>query len=784
MNNDQYSATKHQHFPDANIKITKETNKYSNEKQRIINDNDDDDGDDNQDSGQLLSSNLQPKSNVCKSISCTTELLYVCPKEKMDDEMIITNHNKQQQQQSSNNHSGSKMIISNSSASLLKSKNHLHLYYHHQNNNNNNNKHGHHNMKKKHHTSTSSSSSNNPHLHQIWIENKNEREHWDKKIEFLLAVIGFAVDLGNVWRFPYICYRNGGGAFLIPYCIMLIFGGLPLFYLELALGQYYSSGCLTVWKHLCPIMKGLGYAICIIDIYMAMYYNTIIAWALYYFFISIGSLINMELPWQNCNNEWNTPMCRTMQHRRLVESSSSSSGNNNMTDPKTNLTLVSPAHEYFFNHVLHIDASSGIDSLGTIRPSLAICLMIVFLVVYFSLWKGVKSTGKAVWVTALFPYFVIFVLLIRGTTLDGAADGIRFYLSPKWEHLYSINVWIDAATQIFFSLGPGFGTLMALASYNKFHNNCYRDAIITSSINCLTSFVAGFVTFSILGYMAKKLNKDIENVATDGPGLVFIVYPEAIATMYGSVFFSIIYFLMLITLGLDSTFGGLEAMITGLCDNYPNLLRRHREIFVAILIVFIYFCALPTTTFGGNYLITLLDTHGTALSVLFVVFIETMAICWFYGTEKISQQINEMIGHKPNIFWRVCWMCVCPIFLGFIAFASLINKEPLKLGEYIYPEWSVNVGWIITSSSLSCIPLYAIYHIINKRKSVWRRIVTLFGMTKSTNETTTTTTTTVVAEMTNFPDDDDDDDDGDGDDEDDFNGHQQQKLDNNLGDSV
>ncbi|KAK9882588.1 hypothetical protein WA026_022216 [Henosepilachna vigintioctopunctata] len=82
------------------------------------------------------------------------------------------------------------------------------------------------------------------------------RETWDKKVEFLLAVVGFAVDLGNVWRFPYICYQNGGGAFLIPYTIMLIFGGLPLFYMELALGQFHRSGCLTIWKRICPAIKG------------------------------------------------------------------------------------------------------------------------------------------------------------------------------------------------------------------------------------------------------------------------------------------------------------------------------------------------------------------------------------------------------------------------------------------------------------------------------------------------------------------------------------------------
>uniref|UniRef100_T1K600 Transporter n=1 Tax=Tetranychus urticae TaxID=32264 RepID=T1K600_TETUR len=379
-----------------------------------------------------------------------------------------------------------------------------------------------------------------------------ERETWDSKSEFLLAVIGFAVDLGNVWRFPFICYRNGGGAFLIPYLVMLIFGGLPLFYLELALGQYYRSGCLTLWKNICPIMKGIGYGICFIDLYMASYYNTIIAWAVYYLVVSF----NTELPWTSCNNTWNTPKCRNLIERGL----SNTTG------------VVSPAQEFFERSVLQIHESSGIGDIGPIKPSLAMCLGLVF-----------------------------------------------------------ILVWIDAATQIFFSLGPGFGVLLALSSYNKFHNNCFRDAILTSSVNCLTSFLAGFVIFSVLGYMAKVLNKDVSNVVTHGAGLVFIVYPEAIATMQYSSFWAVLFFAMLITLGLDSTFAGLEALITGICDEYPHTIRKNREIFVAILIIVIYLFALPTTTYGGNYVVNLLDSYGASFPLLFIVFVESVAICWMYG---------------------------------------------------------------------------------------------------------------------------------------------------------
>ncbi|GFV23369.1 sodium-dependent serotonin transporter [Trichonephila clavipes] len=225
------------------------------------------------------------------------------------------------------------------------------------------------------------------------------------------------------------------GAFLIPYVIMLVFGGLPLFYLELALGQYYRNGCITIWDKLCPMMKGIGYAICFIDLYMGMYYNTIIAWAFYYLFASFTS----ELPWTRCDNPWNTEHCLTLAERSL----------NSSNDSK------SPAQEYFERSVLEIQRSDGIQSIGPLKWTLAFCLMAVFILVYFSLWKGVKSSGKVVWFTATMPYAVLFILLCRGVTLEGSLDGIKYYLSPKWEKLLESDVWIDAATQIFFSLGPG-----------------------------------------------------------------------------------------------------------------------------------------------------------------------------------------------------------------------------------------------------------------------------------------------------------------------------------------
>uniref|UniRef100_A0A8D2LUG3 Transporter n=1 Tax=Varanus komodoensis TaxID=61221 RepID=A0A8D2LUG3_VARKO len=470
------------------------------------------------------------------------------------------------------------------------------------------------------------------------------RDQWSKKVDFLLSVIGFAVDLGNVWRFPYVCYQNGGGAFLIPYTLMAVFGGVPLFYMELALGQFHRVGAIPIWKHICPIFKGVGFATCVIGLYVSFYYNTILAWALYYLYSSLA----LALPWTSCGNPWNTPNCTSYFGRSNATWTPSSS---------------SPAEEFYMRKVLGLQDSRGLDSVGGIRWQLLLCLILIFTIVYFSLWKGVKTSGKVVWVTATLPYVVLLILLVRGVTLPGAWRGIVFYLQPNWEKLTS-TVWVDAAAQIFFSLGPGFGVLLALASYNPFSNNCYRDALVTSAANCLTSFLSGFVIFSVLGYMAEMRGVEVEDVAKDrGPGLLFITYPEALANMAGSTFFAIIFFLMMVTLGLDSTFGGLEAVITAVMDEYPHILAERRELFVLGLLTVCFLGSLATVTNGGSYVVKLLEEFGAGCSILAVVLLEAIAVSWFYGMPQFCSDVKAMLGFSPGVYWQVCWVAVSPAFL-------------------------------------------------------------------------------------------------------------------------
>uniref|UniRef100_A0A3Q3W5F3 Transporter n=1 Tax=Mola mola TaxID=94237 RepID=A0A3Q3W5F3_MOLML len=516
------------------------------------------------------------------------------------------------------------------------------------------------------------------------------RETWSKKLDFLLSVIGYAVDLGNVWRFPYICYQNGGGAFLLPYLLMAVFGGVPLFYMELALGQFHHSGCISIWKHVCPIFKGIGFAICIIALYIAFYYNTIMAWALYYLLSSFQS----TLPWSTCSNSWNTANCN-----RYVFTDRNVSWSNSST---------SPAEEFYTRQVLQIHLSPGLHQLGFISWQLALCLLFIFTIVYFSIWKGVKTSGKVVWVTATFPYLVLLVLLIRGATLPGAWRGVVFYLKPDWEKLLSTTVWIDAAAQIFFSLGPGFGVLLAFASYNPFHNNCYKDALVTSSVNCLTSFLSGFVIFTVLGYMAEMRQQDVDAVAKDaGPSLLFIIYAEAISNMPAATFFSIIFFLMIIMLGLDSTFAGLEGVITAMLDEYPHVLVKRREKFVFSLVCVCYLGALSTLTYGGAFVVKLFEEYATGPAVITVVLLEVIV----------------MLGFYPGCFWRVCWVAICPCFLLFIIISFLAFPPEVRLFDYHYPPWTTVLGYCIGVSSFICVPAYMVYHLISAKGTFQQRLL-------------------------------------------------------------
>ncbi|XP_056641259.1 sodium-dependent neutral amino acid transporter B(0)AT3 [Diorhabda sublineata] len=542
---------------------------------------------------------------------------------------------------------------------------------------------------------------------------EDERESWDSKLTFLLATIGYAVGLGNVWRFPYLAQKNGGGAFLIPYFVMLAIEGIPIFYLELAIGQRLRKGAIGVWNQVSPFLAGIGISSAVVSFNVALYYNTIIAWCLFYFVQSFQS----ELPWSNCPNAYFPNGSYTVEPECEVSS---------------------PTQYFWYRTTLMI--SEDVNTPQSFNWKIAIALLVAWILVYLCMIKGIASSGKVVYVTATFPYLVLIIFFFRGITLKGAGDGIKHLFTPTWHTILDPVVWLEAGTQIFFSLGLAFGGLIAFSSYNPVNNNCYRDAIMVSLTNCFTSMFAGIVVFSIIGFKATMtfercldhrnvtltqlfegsyygnklpeagslinvssngevirkimpelpicdLEQELDKSAS-GTGLAFIIFTEAINQFPGAQFWSVLFFLMLFTLGIDSQFGTLEGVVTSVVDMklFPNL---PKEILTGTLCTICCLISMAFAHGAGSYIFVLFDSFCGNYPLLIIAFFECIGVAYVYGLRRFADDIEMMTGNRPGLYWLICWKYLSPLAMLSILVASFIEIAVDGTG---YAAWVASKG--------------------------------------------------------------------------------------------
>lgn len=593
-------------------------------------------------------------------------------------------------------------------------------------------------------------------------EEEEERQKWTNSFDFVLSLIGYAVGVSNLWRFPYLCLKNGGGAFLIPYFFFLFLAGIPLFYMEVCLGQFSGTSSLFVWK-LCPLFRGLGYCMIIVSGMACIYYNSVISWILYYLYSSFTG----ELPWASCKHWWNTPTCFDSRNTTAAAAPCNSSsldsallgvnglnsscgeglgvfGNvsrlsgggvilsnvsqlmhtYNVADSGVVAALSSApksaAEEFWQYNVLR--KSSGLHDLGPVQLHSAICLLVAWLLVFLCLIRGVKSLGKVVYVTALLPYVLLTVFLVRGAMLPGAADGVLFFIRPDFSRLASFTVWIEACLQVFYSLGPAWGGLITMASFNKFHHNCFRDAVIGSMADGLTSFYGGFVIFSVVGFMAKEANTTVDKIATQGPGLALVAYPEAISKLPLPPLWAVLFFTMLLALGLDSQFGMFETVVSGLVDAFPKLLSRWRAPLTLTLAIASYLVSLPVATKGGIYVFQLLDWYVAAFCVILTSFLECLIVGWIYGVDRFSSDIELMLGKRPSTLMKLCWCFITP-FLMLMAFIFTCATYTLPTYDgYVYPAEANALGFFISVIPLLPIPFFMVKELLSHKGSFMQRL--------------------------------------------------------------
>ncbi|KAK4288951.1 hypothetical protein Pmani_038053 [Petrolisthes manimaculis] len=545
---------------------------------------------------------------------------------------------------------------------------------------------------------------------------ERSRGYWHSRWEYLLSLASFCIGVGNVWRFPYLCYKNGGGAFLVPYLIMVLVLGVPLFLLESAMGQFASSGCITVFNA-APLLKGTGYAMIIVSLIGSFYYTMVIAYPLIFIYNSMTS----KLPWTSCDNPWNTEHCFSLSD--ATSQLNSSYEEDYHTDPFFSTGVnkrVSPADEFFHNVVLRV--SSGLGESEMVWP-LVLASFIVYLVVFLVTFMGVKVIGKVVWVTTLFPYVMLIVLFIRGVTLPGASYGILYYVYPDVKELVNPRVWWEAGVQVMFSLGPGMGVLMALGSYNRYHHPIIQDAFVMPFVNSATSVFAGFVVFSVLGFLSQQMNMPLQDVVASGPALAFITYPQALAMLPMAPLWSILFFLMLFFLGVDSAFMMTEAVVVSLVDVIPSF--RPRRMVVSFVICCVLFLgSLSCCGTDGIYVVTLLDQYSISYTVTLTTFCTVITFSHVYGVGRVMRDLKTMMRRPVSFFFYYSWLFITPAIFMISFFVSLILSDggELRHGDYIFPPWANGVGWISCLFSILAIPIYPIINVLMGKGTMSQRL--------------------------------------------------------------
>uniref|UniRef100_A0A8C0HKH4 Uncharacterized protein n=1 Tax=Buteo japonicus TaxID=224669 RepID=A0A8C0HKH4_9AVES len=507
------------------------------------------------------------------------------------------------------------------------------------------------------------------------------------------------------------------GVFLILYFILSLIIGLPLFLMELSLGQYGATGPITVWK-CCPLLKGIGIAMLITSSLVCVYYNVIIAWAFYYLVLSFQS----PLPW-SCDAPGNAYLCQN------------ASG------------IVSASEVFWSEQVLGAMHSSGLGDPGTVQWPLALCLLAAWIIVFFCTLKGIHSSGKMVYVMAIFPYLVILTLIIWGATLDGSLDGIRFYLSLDWSRLQSAQVWSDAASQVFFSLGIGFGGLVSMASYNEpisiLTSRAWgcdalpgRNTLVLAIGTCCTSFFAGFATFSVLGHMAWRNQVPVGSVTDSGPALIFVAYPEALSMLPISPLWSILFFLALITLGVETLFETIQTITTAFLDKFPALdNRRKKAVLLGALCTSFYLLGLPLVTQGGIFWFTLIAKYSTSFGLTTICLFMCLGITFCYGVNQFCQDIMAMIRQCPPWYkhmlgyFKACWVFFTPCLLLSVLICACLDMQRVSLhnGMYEYAIWDTNLGIYMVVLTCLLVTLWAVV-VLCRQSGTLRNVSVRGGM--------------------------------------------------------
>ncbi len=473
------------------------------------------------------------------------------------------------------------------------------------------------------------------------IEHSEERRGaFSSRKVFILAAIGSAVGLGNIWRFPYVAYENGGGAFIIPYLIALLTAGLPFLLLDYGLGHRYRGSAPLAFRRAHSSAEGLGWwqvAICFV---IAVYYAAVIAWAARYAFFSF-------------DKAWGD-------------------------DPEGFL---------FGTYLQAGDPGIGLDFVSGVTVPLVLVWVAVLAIMALGVQKGI-GIASTVFIPILFIAFI--ALVVVALTLEGASAGLDALFTPDWSALKETSVWIAAYGQIFFSLSVGFGIMITYSSYVGRRSDMTGSGLVVGFANSGFELLAGIGVFAALGFMATASGTSVDEVATDGLGLAFIAFPAIISEAPAGALIGVLFFGSLVVAGVTSLVSVIEVVISGVRDKF-EMSRVGASMAVGVPAAVISITLLGTTT--GVYVLDIVDHFINRFGILVVAVASMLALSWlFRKTSLLREHLNRDGSVHIGVWWQWLIGVFAPAALTFILVNEFIDnlQEPYEG----YPTWMLNtLGW-------------------------------------------------------------------------------------------
>lgn len=467
------------------------------------------------------------------------------------------------------------------------------------------------------------------------------RNTWQSRTGFILAAIGSAVGLGNIWRFSYLTYENGGGAFLIPYLIALLTAGIPLLILEFGIGHERFGSAPLAFHKISPRWEWLGWWPLLFTMFgIVLYYSVVIAWCLDYLVYAA------TLAWGD--------------------------------DP----------NRFFFETFLQVSGSPF--EIGSIRPPILLALLGVWVLNWAIIIRGVGH-GIELANKIFMPLLLLLTLALVfwALTLEGADVGIAAYLTPDFTKLADPMVWVSAYGQIFFTLSLGFGIMIAYASYMPYESNMTGSAVITALANSSFSLLSGFGVFALLGFMSASQGVPLEEVVQQSIGLAFVAYPKAISLLGpAGPIFGVLFFLSLTVAGISSSISIVEAFVSGIEDKFA--IDRKRLTTTLCLLGFAG--GVIFTTQGGLLWLDIVDHFINNYGLIVAGLLECLAVGWFFRIDVIRRHLNKVSRLQLGTWWNWTIKFALPLFLSIILFNQLARELLGAYGNYSW-ESLMAIGW-------------------------------------------------------------------------------------------